>query len=177
MREKPAASEYAASFGRYVALITEPDVLPVLERQNDELSAYAAAVPAERELFRYAPGKWSVRQVFGHMTDGERVFAYRALCISRGESAALPAFDENTYVDRSPYDRTPLADLRDEFLEIRRANVRFLKRLDDAAWRAIGKAGTHPISVRALAYVMAGHVRHHFNGLGENYGIVPVGGR
>ena len=173
MKEKPPASEYAASFGRYVTLITEFDVLPVLERQIDELSAIAAAVPAERELFRYAPGKWSVRQVFGHMTDGERVFAYRALCISRGEKAALPAFDENDYVEHSAYDTTPLADLRDEFMEVRRANVRMLKRLDDAAWRAIGKAGTNPVSVRALAYVMAGHVRHHFNGLSTHYGIVP----
>ncbi|HTO93549.1 MAG TPA: DinB family protein, partial [Bacteroidota bacterium] len=136
MREKPPATEYAAHFERYVSLIVEPDVLPVLERQIDELHAFAAAVAPGREAFRYAPGKWSIRQVFGHLTDGERVFAYRALCISRGETAALPSFDENVYVERSPYDRTPLADLRDEFVEVRKANLRLLKRLDDAAWRA-----------------------------------------
>ena len=177
MREKPPATEYAAPLARYVSLITEPDVLPVLERQVDELNAYAAVVPRDRELFRYAPGKWSIRQVFGHLTDGERVFGYRAFCISRGETAALPSFDENTYVDRSPYDTTSLADLRAEFIEVRKANLHFLKRLDDAAWRSIGKSGTNPISVRALAYVMAGHVRHHFNGLRENYGIVSITAR
>ena len=173
MRDKPPASEYAAPFERYVSLVTEADVLPVLERQIDELTAYAAAVSPDRESFRYAPGKWSVRQVFGHLTDGERVFAYRAFCISRGESAALPTFDENMYVERSPYDRVPLGDLRAEFVDVRRATLQLLRRLDDAAWRSVGKSGTNPISVRALAYIMAGHVRHHFHGLTQNYKIVP----
>ena len=172
MRERPPATEYATWFADYVALITEPDVLPVLERQIEVVNATAAAVTAEREVFCYAPGKWTIRQVFGHLTDVERVFAYRALCISRGETAELPSFDENLYVAKSPYDRTPLADLRAEFIDVRRANLHFLKRLDDTAWRAIGKAGTSPISVRALAYAMAGHVRHHLNGLRQNYHVV-----
>ncbi|HUI64186.1 MAG TPA: DinB family protein [Bacteroidota bacterium] len=173
MREKPPAAEYADYFARYVSLITEPDVLPVLERQIGEVNAFAAAVGSEREMYRYAPGKWSIRQVFGHMIDVERVFAYRALCISRGESSSLPSFDENKYVEHSPYDAIPLEDLRTEFADLRKANLHFLRRLDDAAWRAMGTSSSKPVSVRALAYVMAGHVRHHFNGLLQNYKLLP----
>jgi hypothetical protein len=148
-------------------------VLAALEGQLRESARFANAVSPKRETYRYAPGKWTIRQVFGHLTDVERVFAYRAYCISRGETNTLPSFDENMYVERAPYEAIPLAELLAEFTAVRASNLYFLKRADDETWKRRGMAGTAPITVRALAYLMAGHVRHHFNGLRSNYGILP----
>src|SRR4051812_27154451 len=108
---RPTDAEYAPFFAGYVALVPEPDALAPLDAQVAELQALARAVPAEREQFAYAPGKWTVRQVLGHMTDAERVFGHRAFCISRGEPAILPAFDENAYVAASIASTIPLATL------------------------------------------------------------------
>jgi hypothetical protein len=151
--------------------VPENDVVPVLEQQLDELRALAAAVPPEREEFRYAPDKWSLREVIGHLTDGERVFGYRAFCISRGEAAALPSFDENVYVSRSGYALVPLAELLHEFVSVRRGNLALLRRFDAETWARVGTASNKPVSVRALAYVMAGHPRHHMAILRERYGL------
>ncbi len=168
---RPAEAEYAPYFGRYISLVTEDDALSALEGQLDEVRRLAASVKADRESFRYEPDKWSVRQVIGHLVDGERVFGYRAFCISRGELAALPAFDENAYVAASRYDEIPVLELARELLAVRNANLVALRRLDAAAWTRKGIASGKPISVRALAYVMVGHVRHHEAILLERYGI------
>ena len=101
MTERPAEAEYAPFYAGYVALVPETDVLAVLEGQVDAMRRLLASVPAESETYRYAEGKWSLRQVIGHLVDGERVFGYRAFCFSRGEQAALPSFDENAYVAAS----------------------------------------------------------------------------
>jgi hypothetical protein len=166
----PDATEYAPYYQSYIARVTEPDVLDVLARQVDDVRAAALAVAPERESFRYAPGKWSMREVFGHVTDAERVFGYRAFSISRGDRAAFPGFDENDYVARSPFADCPVAELADEFALIRRANLSCLRRLDGARWRLAGTANDRRVSVRALAYIMAGHVRHHLAVLAERYG-------
>jgi hypothetical protein len=169
--ERPTKAEYAPFFAGYVSLVTEGDVLSVLEAQAGELRQLAAAVPEERETYRYAPGKWSLREVVGHVTDAERVFGYRAFCISRGEQASLPGFDENDYVARSSYDRQRLADLVSEFAAVRDANLRFLRGLDAQGWGRLGVANRNPVSVRALAFIMAGHVRHHVGVVRSRYGI------
>lgn len=168
---RPADDEYAPFYAGYVSLVPEQDVLVALERQLDELRALRAAVPGARESFRYAPDKWSVRQVVGHLTDGERVFGHRLFCFSRGEQAPLPAFDENAYVAQSAYDRVPLADLVDELVTVRLSNLAVLRRLDDETWGRVGTASGKPVTVRALAYVMAGHPRHHLTILRERYGL------
>ena len=169
---KPAASEYAPYYERYVSLVSEPDALAALAAQADEVRRLIASVPAPREGFRYEPGKWSIREVLGHLVDAERVFGYRAYCISRGELAALPAFDENAYVAASRYDEIPLAELGRELLAVRETNLVALRRLDADAWVRKGIASGKPVSVRALAFVMVGHVRHHEAILLERYGIV-----
>jgi hypothetical protein len=169
--ERPTETEYAPFFAGYVSLVTEGEVLPVLEAQAGELRQLSAAVPAERETYRYEPGKWSLREVFGHLTDGERVFGYRAFCISRGEQASLPGFEENDYVARSGYDHQRLADLVSEFAAVREANLRFLRGLDAESWGRLGVANENPVSVRALAFIMAGHVRHHVGIVRSRYGI------
>ena len=171
MAGRPAEHEYAPFYQTYVSLVPEDDILGVMARQADEVQAIAAAIPADRHAFRYAPEKWTVREVFGHLGDGERVFGYRASCISRGEQASLPRFDENAYVANAAFDRADLGALVDEFLHLRAANLASLARLDDAGWQRIGTASERQISVRALAYIMAGHVRHHLAILRERYGI------
>jgi hypothetical protein len=168
---KPADTEYAPYFGRYVSLVPEGDIVTVLEDQIADLRRFAGSVPADRESFRYAPDKWSVREVMGHLVDAERVFGYRGFCISRGEQAPLPSFDEQVYVSQSGYDRVPLAELADELVSLRRANLAWLRRLEAGAWTRIGTSSAQPVSVRALAYVMAGHCRHHMGVLHDRYGF------
>jgi DinB superfamily len=168
---RPGASEYAPYFSGYVGLVPEADVLTVLEDQLNEVPRLGEQIPADRETFRYAEGKWSIREVFGHLIDAERVFGYRAFCISRGEIAPLPSFDENIYVQQSGYVERPLGDLIREFNFVRSGNLGFLRCLDDQAWGRIGTASNKPISVLALAFIMGGHVRHHFNILRARYDV------
>jgi DinB family protein len=171
MSDRPAPTEYASFFAGYVNLVPETEILPVLAAQVAEIRRLAGTVPAERESFRYAPGKWSIREILGHISDGERVFGYRAFCISRGEQAPLPGFDENDYIAESAYDTQTLAELVDDFAGLRGANLAVLGRLDPARWARVGNANGAPVSVRALAYVMAGHARHHIGVLKARYGV------
>ncbi len=169
--DRPAAGEYAPYFERYVSRVPEDDVIPVLERQRAEVRQVFAGVPEARGGHRYAPGKWSVREMLGHVLDTERIFAYRALCIARGETAALPGFEQDDYVARAGHDRWTLAELLDDFDAVRQGNVAMLAHLDDGAVRRVGTSSGHPTSVRAIAYILAGHVRHHLGVLAEKYGV------
>jgi hypothetical protein len=169
--ERPQAEEHLPYYAKYIQLVTEPDVMSVLASQGDELRRLAGSVPSNRETYRYAPGKWSVRQVFGHMIDVERVFGYRALRISRGDATPLAGFDENTFVANGPYESVSVGELADEFQHVRAANVLMFQRLDARRLMLTGSANNAAVSVRALAYIMAGHVRHHEKGLRENYGV------
>ncbi|HEV7517291.1 MAG TPA: DinB family protein [Thermoanaerobaculia bacterium] len=172
MNRRPADTEYAAAFyAAYVSLVPENDILPALSGQSALLRRVADSIPEERETFRYAPEKWSVREVIGHVVDLERVFGFRAFAFSRGETAPLPGFDEKVYVAHSGYDRRSLESLAGDFTNVREANLSFLRRLDAEAWDRVGTANGKPVSVRALAYVMAGHARHHLSILRERYGV------
>jgi len=169
MIDRPSPAEFASFYAGYVSLVPEADIMSVLEGQADDVRLQTRAFIPKREEFRYAPGKWSVRQVLGHVTDAERVFGFRAFCFSRGDENALPCFEQDDYVARASFDRCSLADLVQEFGQVREANLIVLRRLDDAAWRRMGTASGHPVSVRALAYIMAGHVRHHLHILSTRY--------
>jgi hypothetical protein len=171
MTSRPTEQEYAPFYAGYVALVPEQDVLAALREQADVVRVLARAVPAERESFRYAHGKWTIRQVLGHLGDGERVFGYRAARFGRGDQTPLASFDENLYVANGRFETVALAALADEFLHLRAANLATLGRLDEAGWRAWGIASGSPVTVRALAYMMAGHVRHHLRILRERYGV------
>jgi hypothetical protein len=168
---RPADSEYAPFYAGYVALVPETDIVRALEAQRQEIERLAGSVSLERERHRYADGKWTIREVIGHLVDGERVFGHRAFCISRGEQAPLPPFDENLYVRESGYDAVPLGELARELVSVRGANLAALARLNQAAWERRGTVSGRPVSVRALAYVMVGHVRHHAAVLRERYGV------
>lgn len=168
---RPTENEHAPYFAGYIALVPETDVMSALEAQGAVLQALARSVAAEKETFAYAPGKWTVRQVLGHIIDAERVFGHRAFCISRREPATLPAFDENAYVAASTATSVPLAELADEFALVRTANLLFLRRLDHHGWARLGTVSSGPASVRALGFIMAGHVRHHLGVLAERYAV------
>lgn len=170
MNERPKTDEYAPHFHGYVSRVQGSDILAILRAQRDEVAAWLASAEGKAE-HRYAEGKWSVREVIGHVLDGERVFAYRALCIARGERASLPSFDEQEYMQPKPFDGYTLAELAEEWKALRTANLSMLAHLDDAAWRRIGTANGQPTSTRALAFVMAGHPDHHLAVLRERYGL------
>lgn len=168
---RPVATvEYAPSFAGYVARAPGEDPLPVLAAQIAEIERFPAAV-ADREEHRYAPGKWSPRQIAGHLVDAERILVYRAVCIARGEQAGLPGFDEERYAADAGSDAVPLAEHAEELLLLRRSTLLFFRHLPDEAWGRIGSANALPVSVRALAFILAGHVRHHWAVLAERYGI------
>jgi hypothetical protein len=166
---RPVASEYAPYYGGYIAHVPETDPLPALEAQPAELLAIADRVAPEDELFRYAADKWSVRQVFGHLVDNERVMGYRAFCIARGETKPLPGYDQNEYAARADSDDRSLKELAHEFAAVRHANLWALRRWTEEEWSRMGNANGYPISARAIAYIMAGHVRHHVAILREQY--------
>ena len=168
---RPLETEYAAYYQGYVAQVKEEEILPVLRSQLDDLDLLLSRVAPERETYRYAEGKWSIREIVGHLIDAERVFGYRAFCIARGENQNLPGFDQNDYMLTAPYDRIELEDLLSELRLVRLSNIAMLRSLDEEAWNRIGTANDNQVSVRALAFIMAGHVRHHMGVLRERYQV------
>lgn len=162
-------TEYAPFYAGYIAQVPESDVLAVLEAQVDELARAAAPFAGSRETFRYAPGKWSVRQLFGHLADSERIFGYRVLCFARREAQPLPGYDEDDYVAHADFERVPLAQLLEEWTLLRRANLALARRFDAATLVQLGNANGSPVSVRALLKILAGHPRHHLRVLRERY--------
>ena len=168
---RPLENEYAQFYQSYVAHVTEDDILPAMRSQIDALDVLLDRVAPEQETYRYADDKWSIRQIIGHLIDGERVFGYRALCIARGETQNLPGFDENEYMPNAPYEHVELEDLLSEFRLVRLSNIAMLRTIDEGAWTREGTANGSPVTVRALAYVMVGHVRHHMGVLRERYGL------
>ena len=171
MNTRPEKDEYSPYHERYVSLVPETEILPVLQKQVEEIQLLADRITPERETFRYAPDKWSIREVFGHLVDCERVFAYRAFCISKGDQASFPSFEQDDYINNAYYNQRPLADIMDELLLLRKSNLAFLSLVTDDDWNRRGTVNNHSISVRALGYIMAGHIRHHVNVLKQNYGV------
>ncbi len=169
--ERPGENEYHEFYKGYIDEIGDGDILELLEQQIDILHNLATSVDPAMETYRYDQGKWSVREVIGHLIDAERVFGYRAFCISRGDRSALPGFDEGTYVERAGNDRRTLASLVDELITVRRSNLYVFKNLPPGSAENLGDANGSPVSVRALAFMTAGHFRHHLEILADRYGV------
>ncbi|MDF1503109.1 DinB family protein [Roseisolibacter sp. H3M3-2] len=167
---RPAAGEFAPYYARYIDQVPDGDVLELLERQLEETVAVADGFGEAGAAHRYAPGKWSVKQVLGHLTDAERIFTYRAVAAARGETGALPAFDENAYVERADFDARTLNSLLGELTAVRRATLAFFRGLPPETFDRTVVANNVPVSVRALAWIVAGHERHHVKVLRERYG-------
>lgn len=165
----PEAGEYPSYFEGYVSLVPAGDVLETLAGQLDETLALLGRFDETRAGESYEPGKWTVKELVGHVTDSERVFAYRALCIARGDTSPLPGMDQDTYVRHANFNARPLADLGRELERVRASTLDLLRSLDGVAWLRRGTANGNVLSVRALAHVIAGHERHHARVLSQRY--------
>jgi uncharacterized damage-inducible protein DinB len=169
---RPEAGEYAPYYDRYIQLVLDEDALQALIGQIDRTTRLLQNVSEEKAAFRYAPGKWSVKQVVGHVADAERVFSYRAMRVGRADATPLPGFDENHYVANGGFDDRSLADLVLELRAVRSATIALFASLRDDALLRRGTANDSPITPRAVAWMIAGHELHHRSILIERYGIV-----
>jgi hypothetical protein len=172
--QRPAPDEYPPSEAGYIARVPDGDVIAILDTQVDETLALLRHVPEEVADVGYAPGKWTVKEAVGHMADTERIMAYRALCIARGDTTPLPGYDQDAYVPPGEFNRRSLANLLAELAAVRRATVALFAGLTPQAWTRMGTANDHAHSVRAFAYTIAGHELHHQELFRERYGL---GGR
>ena len=170
-RARPDASEYGPFFHGYITAVPEGDILELLRSGGKELLETIRRIPEDRGGHRYGPDKWTIREVVGHLIDAERIFAYRALRFARADATMLPGFDENAYVRTAGSDGRPLADLARELAAVRESTVLMFESLPDEAWIRKGDSNGRETSVRALAYVTAGHPIHHLRILRERYGV------
>ena len=168
---RPGPNEYGAFYQRYLDTVPTDDVIGFLGRQLVRVESSLANLPSSLAGHRYAAEKWSVRQALGHVLDGERVFGYRALTFARGDNVALPGFEADAWVNEAAHDAQALAAIVDEFALVRRANLALFSGLPQPAWLRTGTASGMVVSVRALAFIIAGHAEHHFHILRERYGV------
>ncbi len=166
---RPQVGEYAPYYEHYISLIQGEDILNTLDQQRRQMMLLLSCRDEEEGNFRYAPEKWSAKEVLGHVCDTERIFAYRTLRIARADATPLEGFEQDDYVRHGPFAQRPVADLVEEFSAVRRATLSLLRTLDEAAWMRRGVANKNDVSVRALAYIIAGHELHHRKLLEEKY--------
>jgi len=166
---RPAADEHAPYYGKYVALVPDDDLLETMAQQLKDSWNLLTGISEAQGDHAYAEGKWTIREVVAHVIDTERIFAYRALRIARGDVTPLPGFDENLYAPESLAAGRTLTDLAEEFALVRRSNLAFLKSLTPEVAARRGVASNTPVSVRAIAWIMAGHLVHHLGILRKRY--------
>jgi DinB superfamily len=174
-QQRPLPGEYAPHQEKYVALVSSP-VLAALREQRGEVERVLLAIPEEDAGRRYQPGKWSIRQMVGHLSDAERVYGFRALSLARGHSGELPGYDPDGYVAAANFDERTMRSLVEELIALRDSTSRFFENLPAEAWSRAGVLNGKPLSVRALAYIAAGHVTQHLNVLQERYGVPRMHG-
>jgi hypothetical protein len=166
---RPDPSEHDPYYSRYISLVPGNDVIASLASQIENTLAILRRIPEERGAFRYAPGKWTIRQVVGHLADSERVFSYRVLRISRNDKRPIEGFEQDDYVQYGPFEHCDLAGLVEEFAQIRAGTLSLFRHLDEEAWTRSGTANNAHITVRALAWIIAGHELHHRAILQQQY--------
>jgi len=166
---RPEETEYLSYYGKYVSLVPEGEILATLGGQVNETLDLLRNIPESQGGFRYAPGKWSIKELVGHMLDGERIFAYRALRFARNDRTPLPGFEQDDYIRYASFDDYLLGDLTAEFACVRQSSLFLFKHLNEEAWTRRGVASESEVSVRALAYIIAGHELHHRGILRDKY--------
>jgi|SRR5262245_18611180 len=166
---KPETTEYAPYFARYISLVPEGDLLATLENQNEATLKLLRSLSEEKGGYRYAPGKWSIKELVGHLIDTERVFAYRALCFARDDKTPLPGMEQDDFVRGADFDSIRLADLADEFAAVRRSNLYLFRHFNREAWLRRGTASGNEMSARAAAFIIAGHELYHLDVLKTRY--------
>jgi hypothetical protein len=166
---RPAEDEYSPYYAGYIARVPDGDLCATLAAQLTDTRALIATIPEARGTHRYAPGKWSIKEVLGHVIDTERIMSYRALRIARADTTPLPGYEQDDYVPAGGFDRRTLQDLFEELAAVRQATLHLLRHLDPTALARRGTANDKPVSARALAYIIAGHERHHVAILNAKY--------
>lgn len=166
---RPQTSDYAPYYGNYVMQVPDGDFLETLEAQQKKLTSLLEPLTEKQADFRYAPGKWSIKEILGHINDAERIFAYRLLRIARGDQTPLPGFEQDDYIKTAISSGRTLASLLEEFAAIRGASITLIRTLDDASFLRRGSASGKEISALALAFIIAGHAIHHQNILEQRY--------
>ena len=165
----PDKSEYDPYYQTYVSLVENDDIVGTFAAQPTKLQDIFTAMPEDKGSFAYADGKWSMKELLGHLIDGERMFAYRLFRISRGDETPIEGFEQDGYIENAHSNTRSFADLLEEFSLLRRANMLLLDNLSDQDAMRIGTANNAKISARALVYIMAGHIEHHIGILKERY--------
>ncbi|HUL69538.1 MAG TPA: DinB family protein [Gemmatimonadales bacterium] len=169
---RPAADEYSPYYDTYISKVpTDSDPALELTAQLESVPALLAGVTESRAGYRYAPEKWSIKEVIGHLSDSERVFGYRMLRIARADTTPLPGFDENEFMKKAGFDSRTLKDLLAEFIAVRASTLALVRSMDPEAWERRGTANGKTISTRALLYITPGHVTHHMGTLRTRYGV------
>jgi len=166
---RPETNEFYSYYNTYISLIEGNNVMPILDAQSAELRSMFSNVPEEKGTYSYEAGKWTLKEALSHLIDGERIFAYRILRISRGDETPIEGFEQDGYIEHSSANNRSFAELIEEFDLQRRSNLLMLKNISEEGSRRMGTASEKPISVRALAYIAAGHVEHHVRILKERY--------
>lgn len=166
---RPEPGEFDRYYERYVALVKDGDIISTLNNQIVETLGLLDKIDDEKAAFRYAEDKWSIKELLGHIIDTERIFAYRALRIARGDATPIEGYEQDDYIKNARFDQCVSADLAEEFALVRKSNVLMFKGLPESAWHRRGVANNKEITVRALAYICAGHELYHVNILKERY--------
>lgn len=173
---RPSESEHAPYYGRYISLVRDGDIVEILEQQLGNTLALLAGIPESHAGFRYEAGKWTIKDVIGHLSDTERIMTYRALRFARNDATPIPGFEQDGYVQNANFNACTLEDLASEFQHVRLAGIHLFRGLSPDAWQRRGLASEKEVSVRALAYIVAGHELHHMELLRTRYSL-PGGGR
>ncbi|MGG0239658.1 DinB family protein [Bacillus rhizoplanae] len=169
MQKRPEANEYNPYYSTYINLLPDGDIIHILEQQMKETILLLTGISDDEGYFRYAPNKWSIKEVIGHIADTERIMGYRLLSIARGETAELPGYNDDMYVLRAAFDKQSMQDLLENLTVVRQSTVHLLKSLDEEAWLQRGVANNSEVTVRALANIIAGHELHHCQIIKERY--------
>jgi uncharacterized damage-inducible protein DinB len=166
---RPGPGEYTPYYDRYISLVPGSDILATLDAQRRNTMTLLCGRDEADGDYRYAPGKWSAKEVLGHVCDTERIFAYRALRIARADQTPIEGYEQDDYVRNGPFAQAPLPELIEDYIAVRRATLTLLRNLDESAWTRHGIANKNEVTVRALAYIIAGHELHHRKILEEKY--------
>lgn len=166
---RPEKNEYYEYYGKYVSLVSETEIIPALEKQISEIQKLSAEISEEKAAFAYAEGKWTIKELLGHLIDTEKIFAYRAMRIARGDKTPMEGYEQDGYIENANFNDYTFSGLIEELTLARQTNLSFFKNLSDEAWLRTGTASGYPFSVRALAYISVGHIRHHANILKTRY--------
>ena len=166
---KPKAGSYPEEAELYIRVVPSNDLLGYFDSQKESVATVAAGLSEDQLLYRYAKGKWSVKDIFSHITDCERIYCYRSLCIARGEKQSLPGFEENDYAREANADKRNIESIISEYKTVRASTIELFKSFTDEMLNRVGIANESPRSIRAMGYITAGHEIHHLNVIKERY--------